>query len=94
MACGEIGLTLSYFYSLTPRQFNNIITGYRQREERADRNLYETTRMIMYAALSPYAKENFKPTDILKFPWEEDKQTPELKERKPKTKKELKKLFK
>lgn len=25
----------------------------------------------MYGSMSPYAKENFKETDIIKFPWEE-----------------------
>jgi len=70
IGCGEVGLKIEYLYSLTPRQFHNILEGFRNKEELRLRHLYETTRMIMYAAQSPYADKKFKPEDIMIFPWE------------------------
>ncbi len=58
----------------------------------AQRESYEQTRMIMFAAQAPYADKNFKPTDIIVFPWEEHKK--EIKHWKPtKTKAELEEIF-
>tara|TARA_R110000772_G_scaffold153261_1_gene264242 strand:+ start:11010 stop:11309 length:300 start_codon:yes stop_codon:yes gene_type:complete len=43
IACGEMGLSLDYFYSLTPRQFINIQKGvYKTRESDFEKSLIQT----------------------------------------------------
>lgn len=88
MACGEIGLTITYFYSLTPREFDNILTGYRNKEEAHFKNQWEQTRQLMYAALQPHAKKG-KSLDI-KFPWEKETLPTRTAQR---SREEMKKLF-
>lgn len=88
----EIGIKLNELYGLTPRQFANALYGYQVRVVTAQRESYEQTRMIMFAAQAPYADKNFKPTDIIVFPWEEHKK--EIKPWKPtKSKAELEAIF-
>ena len=91
IACGQVGLEVSYFYSLTPRQFANILDGYNEKTEAQMRRQYEMTRMIMYASLVPWQK--ITPEEILKFPWEQQKKQAQPKQKKYKTKAELQKLF-
>lgn len=46
----------------------------------------------MYYTLLPYSdKKDLTPQDVIKFPWEEEKQLPS---KKPKSQKELQELFK
>jgi hypothetical protein len=47
-ACGELGLNIDYFYSLTPREFDNILEGYRRKEENIERANWERARLQMY----------------------------------------------
>lgn len=69
-----------------------MLYGYQIRINNAQRERYEQTRMIMFATQAPYADRNFKPTDIIVFPWE---QTETIKPWKPtKTKEELEEFFK
>ncbi|XRE42213.1 hypothetical protein ACIVBQ_000417 [Tenacibaculum discolor] len=93
MACGEVGLEIMYFYSLTPRQFYNVLKGWRKRNEKKENNHWEQTRLLMYSFLKPHAKnpDRFELTDVFKFPWEETQETE--KSRKPKTREELKQIF-
>ena len=72
MACGELALSIDYFYSLTPRQFVNILIGFREKEYRAHKERWEQVRLQLHASLLPYSpKEDFSPKDVLEFPWEE-----------------------
>ena len=72
IACGEVGLTLDYFYSLTPREFNNILVGYRAKEESQFRNGWEQTRMLMHIMVLPNLKKGSKltPMQLLPFDWD------------------------
>ena len=70
MALGEIGLSIDYFYSLTYRQFLNTVNGYRKKEDAKSRERWLIARKIMYASVAVHAKESFRETDILQFPWE------------------------
>lgn len=69
VACGEIGLTLNYFYSLTPREFDNIVIGYRRKEETQYRTGWEQSRFIVQTLIAPHLKKGSK--FDYKFPWEE-----------------------
>jgi hypothetical protein len=71
MALGELGLTIDYFYSLTPRQFSNTMNGYRKKEDNLSKERWMMTRKIMYFSIVLKTK-NLKEKDILSFPWEED----------------------
>jgi hypothetical protein len=65
-ACGEIGLDISYFYQLTPREFDNIAKGYRRKLDREERQSWEQTRSIMFTIAMPNlpkTKRNMKITE-------------------------------
>ena len=79
MACGELNLDINYFYKLTPRQFDNILEGYRCKEEASIKLKYELNRDLEWAIMSPYLDEkNPKhPKTIIEykcFPWEKQKE--------------------
>lgn len=92
MACGELGLDIDYFYKLTPRQFDNILEGYRKKEEAILKLKYELSRDVEWAITRQYLddKNPDHPKTILEykqFPWEV-KQSSSLELKKPKTKAE------
>lgn len=72
MALGEIGLTHDYFYSLTPRVFNNITVGYFRRKDQDFKNSWEQTRQVVVSVLMPHLKKGTSTANILKFPWHEE----------------------
>lgn len=91
MACGELGLDINYFYSLTPRQFNNILEGYRQKEEAKTKLQLELNRDIEWAITRQYldTKNPQHPKtmqEYKQFVWEQKQDV--LEHKKPKTKAE------
>lgn len=72
MACGQIGLTIDYFYSLTSRQFSNIVAGYQKKEDNLSKERWIITRKLMYASMWVNLKEGIKETDILPFEFEKE----------------------
>lgn len=80
----------NYFYSLTPRVFVNILSGYRKKEEQNFINKWEQTRDIEFALVNLFAdsklnltKQRYKP-----FPWDKEQNA------KPKpTKEQIKNTF-
>lgn len=79
MALGQVGLGFDYFYSLTPRVFNNVIEGY-DRKSKADVELYLFgVRRIAYASLLPYVSKSsvLRERDILELPSERGKEDEE-----------------
>jgi hypothetical protein len=94
--CGEIGLLLTDFYNLTPRQFNNIVIGYDRKEEENLKTKMILNRDLEFAIVSPYLdKQSGIKTaqDYKKFSWEVE--TLELSEgRKFKTKAEIAAIWK
>jgi Xaa-Pro aminopeptidase len=93
LACGEMGLNIDYFYSLTPRQFTNILIGYRRKEENQEKGKWQRARLAMYYSLLPYSeKKDFSPADVFALTWDDEKDL--LQEtRKIKTREELEKVF-
>ncbi len=83
---------MDYFYGLTPREFYNLISGYREKELEKQKQAWSRARLQMYYSVLGYAdQKKLKPSDLLQFPWEE--QTTD-EPRKPKSTQELKKVFK
>lgn len=66
-----MGLKFKYFYSLTYRQFTNILNGYQKKEDNKSKERWLIARKMMYASIIPHAKEGLKETDLLAFPWED-----------------------
>lgn len=67
----EAGLSISEFYTLTPRQFHNCMLGYEKRQ----RNGWEQTRMLAFFSLKPHLKKGSttKAKSIMTFPWDKHK---------------------
>ena len=69
-------MSVSYFYSLTPRQFDNIVTGRKRFLQDEFQNSWEQTRSVVYATYLSYETKGSKvsPQELLPFNWDE-KQT-------------------
>lgn len=72
IACGEMGLNISYFYNLTPRQFQNIVDGYTRKAERLSKEKWEQTRWICFYAAGPHCKKIKSLKDTIHFEWDEE----------------------
>lgn len=71
LALGEIGLTVDYFYTLTPRLFSNIVEGFIRREKRLNQTNWEQTRLLFYSILKPYLKDKSVTAEkLLPFEWD------------------------
>lgn len=66
-----MGLRIAEFEVLTPSQFDSIYRHWRLRQDGLSRERWEIARMVAMYAVSPYAKKRIKPTDLIRFPWEE-----------------------
>jgi hypothetical protein len=90
LALGEIGLEIDQFYYLTPREFYNLLRGYRKKEFDKEKIQWDRVRLQIYYSVLPYSKDKkLSPMDVLTFPWEEQAHA----RRKPKTRAELEQLF-
>lgn len=88
-----MGLEINYFYSLLPREFYNILIGYRQKEENNFKTSWEQTRLIAFHSAFTFESkdkevtpEKFKP-----LPWDEEQPTAKKATR---TREEMKAMFK
>jgi hypothetical protein len=72
-ALGELGLSLNYFYNLTPRQFANTVNGRRKRDDNQSKERWMIARKIMFYSIVLKTK-NLKEKDIMSFPWEDSKE--------------------
>ena len=76
MACGEVGLTIDYFY--------------RAKEEAAYKDKWERARWQMFYSLVAFqGADKIKVTDVLLFPWETEIPQ-QLTDKKPKSYEEQK----
>lgn len=81
LALGELGLSVDYFYSLTPRLFNNIVEGFFRRESRLAQAHWEQARLVFFGAIKPHLKDRNATADkILPFPWETNTEETERQE--------------
>ena len=91
-----MGLTVDYFYNLTPHQFQNIIKGYANRKDRETQERWVQTReVIYYNYLLTETKGSKKAkTKIMPLQWDLDKKEyQQNKNHKPLTQAELKQKF-
>lgn len=75
MALGELGLKLNYFYSLTEREFNNIVLGYRKKEEENFKIKLVLNRRLEFAIIAPHLDKKHKsltPEKYMPFAWENE----------------------
>lgn len=83
-------MKLDYFYSLTPRQFDNVLTGYRNKEETKEKLVWERSRYNWwYTVIAQNGSKDFPLNSFHPFPWETINQS-SLETKKPKTRAQLK----
>jgi len=68
-----LGLSYEGLYELTPRSFNNKITGFHNHHNQINQDYWERTRTLMVATLMPHSKKKLRPTEVLPFPWDNKK---------------------
>ena len=77
IALGEIGLKVGYFYRLTSRQFNNILIGYRRKEEEATKIKMILNRDLEFMIAAPNLSEKDREKGVQGFkplPWEKEEE--------------------
>lgn len=89
-----MGLKVSYFYKLTPRNYYNISEGYRKKEEDALKIKMTLNRDLEFAIVSPYLDnkkhpKNYSACDWKPFEWENEDEGAVVLDRVLKTKEEL-----
>jgi hypothetical protein len=65
-------LSFDYFYSLTQRQFANVVNGYRKKKDFESRERWCIARKVMHSTLMPHLKEQITEIELLQFSWEEE----------------------
>lgn len=66
-------MSIDDFCRCTPSEFAAIFEQWRLAAERSSRLSWEQARMICWAAVSPYAKKSLRPSDVMAFPWDDEK---------------------
>lgn len=72
MALGQIGMRLDDFSALTPDEFAAIWRAWAERSTARERAEWERTRMECCCILQPYSRGSLNPTDVMRFPWDDD----------------------
>jgi hypothetical protein len=62
------------FIVLTPFEFTKVCEAWNGRQEALTRERWEQTRFLATASLIPHSKKRLKPTDVIRFAWDEKKQ--------------------
>lgn len=72
MGMGELRLSPSSFYDMTLTEFFAAVRGYRECQSRVGREDWERIRWLATVGMQPHLKKNrrLKPTDLIRFPWE------------------------
>jgi len=74
IAFGQLGMNVDDFYNMLPREFWNKVDGFYELENMRQRSDWERTRWSTCLLLNiQMAKgKSLKPTDLIKFEWEEN----------------------
>lgn len=67
---GVVGLSLSDFMALTPRECNAVCEAYHEDREQRERSAWEQTRIAAYSSVSPWMKHKGNPAKFLPLPWD------------------------
>lgn len=67
-------------YNLTPRQFENKLTGFEQLETQRDRIQWEKFRLLAATLLTPHTKnaKGVQPHKLWPFKWDKKEITPKM----------------
>lgn len=91
---GQLCLSPSAFYDMTLTDLLAAMHGAAKKEERGYQQQWAQMRWLASVLLQPHSKKSIKPTDLLKFPWEQ----PQTKEQQQKANEKeilmLQKIFK
>lgn len=95
IALGQIGLTSYQFWDMTPREFDNTISGWSKWSEVKEQLEWDRCRWQTSYLLQPHTKKGTKlrPTDLIKLPWDKKRIEQEKMENYP-TKEDLLELLK
>lgn len=74
IAMGCVRMGLDDFCRLTPSQFAEVVRQHSRHTQEREHAEWERTRMTCMCLLQPHSKSRLKPTDIMRFPWEEPQQ--------------------
>lgn len=64
------GLTFDDFCLLTPFEFGEVVEAVQEREHERQREAWEQLRVLGTLSVSPWAKGNLKPQEVLPLPWD------------------------
>ena len=67
-----MGLNLDYFYSLSPREFHNVVNGYQKKQDNESKERLIIMRKLFWASLMPHLKEKMTEQQLLPFDFEKD----------------------
>ena len=71
-AYGEIKISRSEFWGMTPREFWNACDGHNKKKEKDYQIRWEQTRWQAAVQVNSFTKKTIQPQDLLKFPWESE----------------------
>lgn len=70
---GCMGMSMDDFCRCTPSEFYEAYYQWHDMRERRERLVWETVRTQCLCSLQPYSKRKLKPSDIMTFPWEDER---------------------
>ena len=74
IAFGYLGMNVGDFYDMLPREFWNKVEGFHELENMRQRSDWERTRWSTCLLLNIQLPKNksIKPTDLIRFEWEQE----------------------
>jgi hypothetical protein len=67
---GEMGMMFDYYYSLTPRQFNNALIGYRNKENLLSQERWLIARKVIFYNVLCHAEKPPLEQELFPLPWD------------------------
>jgi len=94
IAIGTMGLSLNDFMDLTPFQFSEIYNRWRKKKEEEEKESWDRTRYLAFAAVLPHLKREIEhtPQSVFPLPW--DKKSPQAPPAPPSTRRRFEELKK
>lgn len=80
MAVARLGITVREFAKMTPKEFSYALEAKNKEQENKEVSAYERLRILITKQMNmsgKSVKREVKPEEIMKFPWDTKKQSPE-----------------
>ena len=74
---GCMGMNREDFCACPPSQFRETFIRWQEREQEKEKAGWEQTRVLAAMILQPFSKKAMKPTDVLRFPWDNERKVQE-----------------